>query len=198
MTTHVDVTLRGVTPLLQNQMPREIVLLLRPTANRPKYVAPEDPRDEAATKLYLTEDKGLPMVPARCLFACLVSAGKYIKLDGKRQMSTAKSTMLPGFMSITVDHFLIRQPGTKKAAKWEVDIRQGTNPNGSQAVCIIRPRFDAWELSVPITIDTKQIAANRIRELFDIAGSRVGLQDYRPERRGMNGQFRVDKWSEQG
>lgn len=77
---------------------------------------------------------------------------------------------------------------------WEVDLRQGRNPNGGELVVLCRPRFDEWEFTVNVTIDTRQIAEQTMRELFDIAGVRCGLGDFRPNRKGIFGQFIVEKW----
>lgn len=58
----------------------------------------------------------------------------------------------------------------------------------------MRPRFDRWSLSLHIVVDTAQIDESRIREVFDMAGSRVGLGDFRPARKGIFGKFHVVSW----
>ena len=189
-----EVVLRGVTPLMQSKWNQEELLAMH-RKDKKKFVAPLELRDAAAAKVYVTADKKKPMVPAEVLMACLIGAGKYIKLDGKRQMSTAKSTMLPGFLRLEASHFLLETHDGKEAP-WEVDIRPGRNPNGDQGVAIVRPRFDEWQLRVPVSIDVEQIPEKTIRELFDYAGSRCGLQEFRPERKGIYGQFVVVQWGE--
>ena len=73
-------------------------------------------------------------------------------------------------------------------------MRQGRNPNGGEAVCIIRPRFDAWALELSLLAALDSIPESTMRQLVDIAGSRIGLCDFRPQRRGIFGTFRVDSW----
>lgn len=188
----IEMTIKGSTPLLVNRMTPEQLLALH-TGDRKKFKTRKEPRQEAQDKVYATHD-GNPYLPTENLMACLISAGMYIKLDGKRQMSTAKSTLLPGFLSIE-EPFLPLVSGDGKPAAWEVDMRQGRNPGGGEAVCIIRPRFDTWSLRASMLVDTDSISENVIRELVDIAGGRIGLGDFRPQRRGIYGRFKVTNWN---
>jgi len=120
-------------------------------------------------------------------------AARCFAWHGKRQMSTKQSTLLPAFLTVEDPYLpLVGQEGGPAA--WEVDMRQGRNPNGGEAVCIIRPRFDSWSIDLSLQIDADSIAESLIRQLVDIAGSRIGLGDFRPQRRGVFGKFRVDRW----
>lgn len=191
-----NIRLDGSTPLLINRLTEEELLIIGKFVDRKKFVAPTEPREAAAKRLYLTNDTKAPYIPTSMLMSCLINSGVYLKLDGKRQMSTAKSTLLPGFISLEDVYLPLLDPATDKPSPaWEVDMRPGRNPNGGEAVCIIRPRFDSWRLQVSMLIDTKQIDAGRIRELVDIAGTRFGLGDFRPQRKGIYGQFKVGCWA---
>lgn len=194
---NIKIVVKGTTPLLMNRMSEDTLqkLLLGPTAKGSKTrQRPASTRDEATGKVYTTSD-GKPYLPAENLLACLIEAGKFVRLDAKRQVSTAKATLLPAFLTLN-DKFLLllnpEKPG--EAPTWEVDLRQGKNPNGGEAVCICRPRFDVWGFEADVQIDTDEIPEATIRTLWDHAGKRVGLGDFRPQRRGMFGQFRVDRW----
>lgn len=189
----VKVRCRGVTPLLYNRMTMEQLDGLRTKEKKSKNAPrPKDPRVEATPKVHQTED-GLPIVPDEMLFACLVNAGVFVRLDGKRQVSTKESTTLPAFLEIEDKVILLENPdgGTPK---WEVDMRQGKNPNGGEAVCIVRPRFDLWAFEITIQIDDAEVGEDLMRELFDKAGKRMGLGDFRPQKKGRYGKFVVDKW----
>lgn len=194
----VIVNVRGTSPLLMNRLDESTLESLRTKVKAPKTAkigTVKTPREEAEKKVYT--HGGAPILPAENLMSCLIAAGSFVRLDAKRQMSTAKSTLLPGFMSL-MDHTLaLIDPQTDKAAKWEADVRQGRNPNGGEAVAICRPRFDSWGFSCRIDIDTSEIGENAIRNLWDIAGRRIGLGDFRPQRKGIFGQFRVDLWEAQ-
>jgi hypothetical protein len=182
----VTVTCRGVTPLLMNRIPPETLEQVRTKAKKPKTAQrPAVPRDEALPKLYVTA-AGDPYIPAENLLSCLVAAGQSVRLDGKRQVSTAKSTVLPAFLSLE-DRFLpLFVHGTGEPPDWEVD----------ELVCLVRPRFDQWAFRVTATVDLDEIGINIIRELFDTAGKRIGLGDFRPSRKGMFGKFVVVGWEE--
>jgi hypothetical protein len=155
---------------------------------------PERSRDEAEPKLYVTKD-GKPYLPTENIFSCLVAAGQSVRLDGKRQMSTAKSTVLPAYLAL-LDQFvpLLDPDAPDRAPTWEVDMRQGRNPNGGEAVCIVRPRFDRWAFVLNVEIFEEEIAESVIRDLFDKAGSRIGLGDFRPARKGPFGRWTINRW----
>ncbi len=187
------VTIVGKTPMLLNRISEETLLAIRNKAKKPKNAPVPTPREEADSKVYLTSD-GKPYLPAQNLLASLIEAGKNVRLDGKRQMSTAKSTCLPAFLSLEEPIFHIVDPDTGKPATWEVDLRGGKNPNGGEAVCIVRPRFDRWAIKLIANIDTVEIGESVIRGLFDLSGVRVGIGDFRPQRKGIYGQFLVQCW----
>lgn len=192
----VEVYCVGRSPLLVNRMTETQLEGLRKVGGKKAKTAPrpERTRDEAEPKLYVTKD-GDPYLPTENIFSCLVHAGQMVRLDGKRQMSTSKSTMLPAFLTM-LDPFvpLLDPESPRRAPAWEVDMRQGRNPNGGEAVCIVRPRFDRWAFKLNVEIDTTEIAEAVIRELFEKAGSRIGLGDFRPARKGPFGRWGIDSW----
>jgi hypothetical protein len=191
----VEVTMTGRSPLLMNPMAGDDLLKLWDKSGK-KAKNAERPtlREAAESRLYRTND-GWLYVPSKCLMACLIGAGQYIRLDGKRQVSTAKSSTLPGILSIH-DHYLrLYKPGTDETPTWEVDVQQGRNPNGGEAVALVRPRIDEWEMRTTIEADVSQLSMRLIRELFDIAGKRMGLLDFRPQKKGTYGQFNINRWA---
>ena len=189
------VTCRGLTPLFMNRMSESTLEQLRTKIKPPKPAkmgTTMTPREEAETKVYT--HGGSPMIPGENLMACLIAAGVFVRLDGKRQISTGKSTVLPGLMSLLDFTLPVWIPDSKKSAKWEADVRKGVNPNGGEAVAICRPRFDAWSFKARILVEENEIGENVIRDLWDKAGKRVGLGDFRPARKGIFGQFIVEEW----
>jgi hypothetical protein len=183
----IAVTLKGFTPLLMNAVTPEELIKIRDKIKAPKGAPRPTPAEEAEKKVY-KDVKGNAYIPDKLLWACLVAAGQHVRLDGKRQMSTAKSTVLPTFLTLLDKTMALDTPG------WETDVQQGRNPNGGELVVLCRPRFDVWRFRVHITIDTNEISEDKIRELFDIAGKRCGLGDFRPNRKGIYGQFLVECW----
>jgi hypothetical protein len=189
----VQCTLTGVTPLLINAMPHDALLGLW-TGNKPAKTAERpEPREWADAHLHKLPD-GRPCVPPRMLYASLIGAGQFVRLDGKRQVSTGSSTTLPGLMTLTSFELPILKPGSDEAAPWEVDIQQGRNPNGGEAVCIIRPCFYAWQIHAELLVDRKTFPLESARGLVELAGRRMGLGDFRPNRKGMYGCFAITLW----
>lgn len=188
----VLVVAEGLTPLLQNRLSEETLEGIRTKSKKAKTAARPTPREECEPKVHT--HNGAPILPAENLLSCLIAAGQYIRLDGKRQVSTAKATMLPAFLSIEDPRLPLVDPRTNKPAQWEVDLRAGRNPNGGEAVAICRPRFDTWGFAATVQLDLSQIGESTLRELFDIAGRRIGLCDFRPQRKGLYGQWRITTW----
>lgn len=193
----LSVTCTGVTPLLMNRLTPETLEQLRSKKKPSKNAArPATPRDEAAPKVYLTKD-GLPYLPTENLLANLIAAGQSVRLDGKKQVSTAKSTMLPAFLTLEDAFIPLLDVPDGKPPSWEVDMRPGKNPNGGEAVCLCRPRFDKWCFTITALVDLSEISMDKVRELFDIGGKRIGLGDFRPQRKGIFGRYVVTRWDEQ-
>lgn len=192
----VLVTCEGLTPLLMNRLTEETLEQIRTKTKPPKTAQStyRTPREDAAPKVY--EVGGKPYVPGQLLLSALIAAGQFVRLDGKRQVSTQKSTILPGFMTVETTELMLLGEGGRPAT-WEVDMRAGRNPNGGEAVCLCRPRFDRWSFDVSIIIDTREVGEQLVRQIFDIAGKRCGLGDFRPNRKGMFGQFAVRCWERQ-
>lgn len=190
----VEVVAEGITPLLQNRLSEETLEGIRSKVKKPKTASRPTPREECEPKVHQRGDR--PVLPTENLLSCLIAAGAYVRLDGKRQLSTSKSTMLPAFLSIEEPYLWLLDPKTGKPAAWEVDLRAGRNPNGGEAVAICRPRFDAWSFKTTVQLDLAQIGEPTIRELFAIAGRRIGLCDFRPQRKGLYGQFSLTSWKQ--
>lgn len=189
----VRTALRGASPLLLNAMSHEALLGLRNKTKPAKNASKPTPREEAESKLYRTPS-GTPCVPGQNLYSSMIAAGCFVRLDGKRQVSTRNETLLPGFMMLEEMLLPLYIPGTDKPAQWEVDVAQGRNPNGGEAVCIVRPRFDAWEIRPTFQVDLNEFTMEQARRLVDISSNRIGLCDRRPQKKGTFGRYQVFQW----
>jgi hypothetical protein len=190
----VAVRCKGITPLLMNPLTDDVLMALW-TKEKGSKTAPRPTIQEAAEKkaeAYRDSD-GNYFVPVSAVYACLKHAGRDVRLDGRKQVSTATSTKMSSFMTLDAAQFILE--GLDPERPWEADARPGKNPNGGEAVCIVRPRFDKWGFTANITIFADEISEETIRELFDKAGRRAGLLDFRPQRGGVFGQFVVEEWT---
>ena len=60
-------------------------------------------------------------------------------------------------------------------------------------ILLTRARFELpWSLEAHVFAAEDLIAAERLREWLEFAGQRIGLGDWRPERSGSHGRFRLD------
>lgn len=183
----IKVECEGISPLLMNGFSEEKLLQLRSKTLSPR-IAEKIPEKEAEEKIYKDND-GKIGIPAHNLFSCLIEAGRLIKLDGKRSISTATSSLLPSFLEIEEPFFPLEDGG-----KWQVDVRRGRNPRDGSMICLVRPIFHNWPFSFTLRVDEKQINEDKVKQLVEYAGSRIGLCDFRPARRGPFGRFTIKHW----
>lgn len=163
------------------------------TSGAGRVAAPQDetkPRDQAARCLYTTQDETKPIIPPTWFLGSWQAAGRDYKI-GKRQVSTSKSSMIPAAFTI-MDEALIITPGT-----WEVDTRPVVIPSTGGRILRHRPRFEGgWSVSLTLDVDVSIISMTMAREIVDAAGKRIGIGDFRPQRSGPFGRYRVDSWVE--
>lgn len=186
----VRVDFAGISPILINPATEDLLYELFGGAGARKPRNMDVTPKEVAERKVIKDENGNVGIPVLYLFSCLVEAGRLVKLDAKRSISTRESTLLPSFLSIE-EAFL---PFNGSTGEWKIDMRRGRIPNDGTAVAIIRPRFDKWEFSAIFNIDEKEIAEDKIKQLVEKAGSSVGLGDFRPAKRGPFGRFKITKW----
>lgn len=187
----VNVQLRSSSPLLMNPLTDEqLDGLFRGAAGRRAARRDISYEEVCEAKVYKDEN-GNPAIPVQNLFACLVEAGRLVKFDGKRGISNGDSTLLPLFLSIVNEGMYLP---LVESSDWVVDKRRGVNPATKAAACLIRPRFDRWGLDVTIEIDETELDESKVRDLFDRAGRAVGLGDFRPNKKGPFGTFKIHSW----
>lgn len=182
----VKVQIEGVTPLLMNRFTGESEVKLA-SGTSPVYAGEKGlPRQQAEKKLY-ADDKGNLFIPGANVFACIVEAGKFHKA-GKNKLTTQKTSLIPAGLMVEE---IVCPLNTKE---WEVDSRSVVNPSTGGRVMCHRPRVDKWVLSFTLQIDETMFSPGLIRMVVDDAGKKVGLGDYRPQRKGPFGRFVVKHW----
>lgn len=187
----ISLTIEGTTPLLMNRY-TEAAMEKAESGTAMSVVGDRGtPREQAAPKVYL-DSKGRPVIPGPNLFSCIMEAGKYHKV-GKKQVTTGRSSLIPAGISVTEIESPLLGPDDKPAA-WEVDSRPIVNPATRGRRLCHRPRFDAWRVSFVLDVDAGMFDVKFVRQLVDDAGVRVGLGDFRPDRKGPFGKFKVVRW----
>jgi hypothetical protein len=177
----LKIEISGVTPLLMNRF----------NIDEQKVKKDKDltPREAAEKVCYIDENKKL-YYPTTNIYSCLIEAGKFHK-EGKVKVTTARSSLIPAGVMIEGETIYFTQPET-----WEVDSRSVVVPSTGGRIVCHRPRLDEWVLNFILKIDLKMFSPKFIRTLIDDAGSKVGLGDFRPARKGIYGRFVVTNWEE--
>ncbi len=57
-----------------------------------------------------------------------------------------------------------------------------------------RPRLNTWEVSFEIEFDDNMLKELEVKTVLDDTGTRVGILDFRPEKKGPFGRFMVTHW----
>ncbi len=176
----IKVEITGTTPLLMNKYNIEAELERQKGKRITKTY---DPQEEAEKSAYWGAGKKKELiVPSEVIYASILNASSFHKI-GKR---SAKS-ILAG--SIRVEPMEISL-GTNK---YEID----TRPVVIQRARVLksRARIDNWKVSFNIVYSEKLIADPQIiRTVLEEAGERIGIMDFRPQRGGAYGCFKITKF----
>lgn len=183
------ITLVGETPLLVHRFGEKARKQIEDKQQKRAKTArlSRDPEAEFESSLYKISGGKNPIygVPASGLKLCAISACRFI--DGMK-MTLAKGAFHiiaePGHGNLipikgsppVMDTQMVRIGGFKKTA----DVRY-------------RGRFDEWEVTFEIKYNSAVISAEQLLNLYENAGFAVGLHEYRPEKGGNYGMFKVKR-----
>jgi hypothetical protein len=132
-------------------------------------------RDEATRQLY---------IPGLAFQRSLVGAAKFSKGRGRLSLQGEVCACV----MVTPECALL---GT---TKFVVDSRPVVIAATKGRILRHRPRLDIWSTTFEIEFDPTLLRESQMRKIVDDAGSRVGLLDFRPERKGSFGRFSVVNW----
>lgn len=59
-----------------------------------------------------------------------------------------------------------------------------------------RPRYENWSMEFILEVQDDLLSVDLCQQLLTEAGLQVGIGDFRPEKRGPFGSFRVTQWKE--
>lgn len=183
----IKVTCKGTSPILMNPATEELIDSLH-TGVRLQTQKDVSAEDIAKGKVIRNKDNQMG-IPVEYLFACLKGAGRLVK-NGKKQISTAKSTTLFALITIQETFVVFKNQN----AQMKISKKKGKLPKDGTAVAIIRPEFTEWEFDVFVTVNADEIKPNIIKDVFETAGSMIGLGDFRPSCGGPYGCFAVTSW----
>jgi len=139
--------------------------------------------EQAEHAAYRTSE-GRLFVPGVNIQRALIAGGAFSKGKGRANLSK----VVAASVLISPDEVLLELPGYK------VDSRPVVIPSTRGRILRHRPRFDSWGLTFEIHYDPTLLTEAQLKRIVDDVGMRVGLLDFRPEKKGPFGRFAVKTW----
>jgi len=183
---NIKVTINGVSPLICNKFTDKAALAATTGVTSNNAGEPLTPQETAEEKLYMHKKK--PCIPQPNLTSSIMEGGRFHKIKN-RSVTTQQKSMIPACVNIIESMIPIK---SKKG--WSVDSRPVRIPSTGGRILAFRPIFFDWELDFTLELDTDIISLLLLRQIVDDAGKRVGLGDYRPDKKGPFGKYVVTKW----
>lgn len=174
-------TVVGISPLLQNN-PAEFIGKTEASdlaAGKKVY----NDADEAKMRLYLSPD-GEYCHPCEAFTKAMVKA-----VAGKKFGKMFATNAIKGSVFIAEPHALIIDAKGKQAV-YHIDRRPVVV--GKARVLRCRPCFANWRMKVAFEIDTAILRPEQVKESLALAGRIIGIGDYRPEKGGGFGRFKIE------
>jgi hypothetical protein len=185
----IDVEIRGITPLLIHRFGEEAE---QSKQTRNVMVQTRDPLTEATKAAYIASD-GTYYFSAFSIPSSMGNAGANHKMKGSRK---TLRFVVPSAVRVTTDAITILN-GEGPATRFEVDARPVTIPATKGRIMRYRPRFDCWGAKFSLLLDDSMLSVESAHQLLNEAGQSIGIGDFRPEKRGPFGTFRVTSFEEQ-
>lgn len=184
----IEVEIRGTTPLLIHRFTEQSE---QGKSTRKQMIKQVDPREEATKNAYIADD-GTYYFSAFSIPGAMGNAGSNHKMKGSRK---SLRFVVPSAVRITANTITIMN-GDGPAKQFEVDSRPVTIPATKGRIMRHRPRFDCWGAKFNLLLDDSQLDIESAQQLLEEAGRNIGIGDFRPEKRGPFGTFRVVQFKE--
>jgi hypothetical protein len=171
----ITVTVEGLSPLICHAWSDKArkMMLDKQTKRASTGREAKDPEADYQASLYPIDEDTYGF-PASAFKNAMVRAGTY---------ADEKMTFLRGAFYVTGD--LVRIDGKPRPREDMVRVARG------KADIRYRGEFPEWRASITIQFNARAISAEQVVNLLSIAGFSVGVGDWRPERDGSYGRFKV-------
>lgn len=184
----IAATIEGLTPLLQHRWTEDAE---KEGKTRSVNIESRTPREEAARFAYIDKDAGF-YIPGAAFARLLREAGTAHKQRGSRK---SLKYVIPAAVLLTDDAVpLTNGDGKTRIADFEVDSRPVVIPATKGRIMRHRPRFDCWSATLNMEVDESVLDEEIVHQLLTEGGARIGVGDFRPEKGGPFGRFRVVAW----
>lgn len=186
------VSIVGNTSLLQHRFGEAAEGAANKGTRRNVAAKQLEPREQAAQVEYRNDD-GTFWLPGASISRLLREAGGGHKLKGSRKSA---KYVISGAVFVREDRVTVLDTDGGPATYYEVDSRPVVIPATKGRVMRHRPRFDGWAASFTLAVNDDIIDPAFVHQLLNEGGVSVGIGDFRPEKGGPFGTFRVTKWDE--
>jgi len=170
----VNVEIKGKTPLIMHKYPMVAIdgIEKMPMQEQAEYAAYRDEKTE------------MLCIPSANIQRMLVAGAVYVKGKGRASLQKQAAAC----MFITPDTVSL---GVKD---YGIDSRRVVIPATKGAVIRHRPRLNKWSCSFSLIYDEVLLSEKDARAIVDNGLDRVGMLDFRPEKKGPFGRAMVTKW----
>lgn len=173
-TKTIQITIESLSPILMNRFPEE------PIPGLDKKTKDE----QAEVAAYRIPQSHHLYVPGVAVQRALINGAVYCKGKGRASLQKIAAACL----MVTPEYLDL---GSKN---YVIDSRPVVNPTTKGRIMKHRPKLERWSITFQLEYDETLLSKDQLREIVDLTGKRVGLLDFRPERKGMFGRFIVTKW----
>lgn len=183
---YITATIEGVTSLLQHRFADESEV-----EHDTRRIAVDRglPREQAEKSAYRNPDDGTLYLPGAAIARLLREAGGQHKQRGSRK---SVKYVVPAAVVVLDDLIRLHNPDTGEALRdFEVDSRPVVIPATKGRVMRHRPRLDHWAATFRLRVNDSVLPEETIHQLLTEGGEQIGVGDFRPEKGGAFGVFRV-------
>lgn len=174
MIKKVKVTIKGDTPLLMHSFPMESI----------EAIEKKTKEEQAEIAAYRDPDTKMLYIPSIAIQRAMIGAAAYSKGKGRaslQKIAAACLMVFPERVSLGVKEY-------------SIDSRPVVVPATRGRIIRHRPRLDEWEVTFEIEYDDSLLTEKQVRTILNDMGTRVGLLDFRPEKKGYFGRSTVIHW----
>jgi len=138
---------------------------------------------ECLTSLWLNDDE-LPTIPTSAIRAMLETAARKLKEGPMVREGLIVESVAFGYDRIKLGEDLDQ---LSRSTQYTVGVVVQRN-----RILRTRARFLTWSANIIIDADDDLVDEEHLANWFRIGGRRIGLGDWRPEKSGSHGRFKVD------
>lgn len=174
----------GMTPLIMKRWDEKAkAKMLANTQGKTEPKEPKDPEAEYQASMYRTDDGGygFPVVGFK---SAIVSAARFYD-KSVTMVRLRQGIFMDGVMSHDKRQLLTPVLGVPQMREDPVSLPRG----GSDLR--YRAEFLDWEALLDLTYITSMLDMSSVLALVNAAGRGVGVGEWRPEKSGQNGTFRI-------